>query len=50
MEGRRGQKPFKGTHEIQPCQHTLFVRVNVTTHTAANEIGVCETIFAHVMR
>lgn len=27
MEGRRGQKSLKGTHEIGPCQCALFIHV-----------------------
>ncbi len=48
MEGGRCQKSLNRMHEIWPCQQALFVHVNVTTRTAANETAVFETIFEYV--
>lgn len=43
MEGWQGQKSLK-----EKCEIYLFVHVNVTTHTAANEVALFENLFAYV--
>lgn len=43
-----GPKIFKRNMKLD-CVYTLFVCVNVTTHIAANEISVFETIFAYAI-
>ncbi len=44
MDDGRCQKSLNGASDIWLYQNALFVRVNLTTRTAANEIAV----FAHV--